>query len=39
VNGMHGADETLDAADLVEMAEFNLHAIRALAPATAGRSP
>ncbi len=27
---MHGADESLELADLVEMAEFNLHAIRAL---------
>lgn len=28
--GMHGADEALDVADLTEMAEFHLHALRAL---------
>jgi acetylornithine deacetylase/succinyl-diaminopimelate desuccinylase-like protein len=30
LNGMHGADEALEVADLVEMVEFNLHAIRAI---------
>lgn len=29
--GPHGADEALDVADLLEMTEFHLHAIRALA--------
>jgi acetylornithine deacetylase/succinyl-diaminopimelate desuccinylase-like protein len=33
LGGMHGADECLDVADLVEMTEFNLHAIRALGEA------
>ena len=28
--GVHGADESIHVADLVEMAEFNLHAIRSL---------
>lgn len=28
--GMHGADECIDLADLVEMASFHLHALRAL---------
>jgi acetylornithine deacetylase/succinyl-diaminopimelate desuccinylase-like protein len=37
--GAHGADETLAVGDLVETAEFNLHAARALpAAATAARS-
>jgi acetylornithine deacetylase/succinyl-diaminopimelate desuccinylase-like protein len=31
LDGVHGADESIDVADLVEMAEFNLHALRALA--------
>ncbi len=31
-DGIHGADECLDVADLVEMTDFNLHAIRALTP-------
>lgn len=30
LDGMHGADEHLEVADLVEMAEFHLHALRAL---------
>jgi acetylornithine deacetylase/succinyl-diaminopimelate desuccinylase-like protein len=30
LDGMHGADEALDVADLVEMAEFNLRAITSL---------
>ena len=30
-DGVHGADECLDVADLVEMTEFHLHALRALA--------
>jgi acetylornithine deacetylase/succinyl-diaminopimelate desuccinylase-like protein len=30
LGGMHGADERLDVADLVEMAEFNLHVLRNL---------
>ena len=30
-DGAHGADESIAIADLVEMAEFNLHALRALA--------
>ncbi len=28
--GMHGADEALDVADLVEMTEFHLDVLRAL---------
>jgi acetylornithine deacetylase/succinyl-diaminopimelate desuccinylase-like protein len=36
-DGIHGADECLDVADLVEMTEFNLHAIRALT--MSGRPP
>ena len=35
-DGIHGADECLDVDDLVEMTDFNLHAIRALAPAGSG---
>jgi acetylornithine deacetylase/succinyl-diaminopimelate desuccinylase-like protein len=31
LDGVHGADESIDVADLTEMAEFNLHALRALA--------
>jgi acetylornithine deacetylase/succinyl-diaminopimelate desuccinylase-like protein len=31
LDGAHGADESIDVADLVEMAEFSLHALRALA--------
>jgi acetylornithine deacetylase/succinyl-diaminopimelate desuccinylase-like protein len=31
LDGIHGADEQIDVADLVEMAEFNLHAVRSLA--------
>ena len=30
LDGVHGADECLDVADLVEMTEFHLHALRAL---------
>ena len=30
LDGMHGADEAIDVADLVEMAEFNLRAITSL---------
>ena len=32
-NGAHSADECLAVADLVEMTEFNLHAIRSLSQA------
>jgi acetylornithine deacetylase/succinyl-diaminopimelate desuccinylase-like protein len=31
LGGAHGADECIDVADLVEMAEFHLHAARTLA--------
>jgi acetylornithine deacetylase/succinyl-diaminopimelate desuccinylase-like protein len=31
LDGVHGADEQIELADLVEMAEFHLHALRALA--------
>ncbi len=34
LDGAHGADECLAVADLVEMTEFNLHAVRALAAAS-----
>ncbi len=34
----HGADESLDLADLVEMAEFHLHALRAISGATRGET-
>ena len=30
LDGIHGADEALEVADLAEMAEFHLHAVRAL---------
>jgi acetylornithine deacetylase/succinyl-diaminopimelate desuccinylase-like protein len=30
MQGAHGADECIEVADLVEMTEFHLHAIRAL---------
>jgi acetylornithine deacetylase/succinyl-diaminopimelate desuccinylase-like protein len=30
LDGIHGADEAIEIADLVEMAEFHLHAVRAL---------
>jgi acetylornithine deacetylase/succinyl-diaminopimelate desuccinylase-like protein len=30
LDGIHGADEAIEVADLVEMAEFHLHALRAL---------
>ncbi len=33
LDGVHGADESIDVADLVEMAEFNLHAISRFAEA------
>jgi hypothetical protein len=33
LDGAHAADESLDVADLVGMAEFHVHAVRALAAA------
>ena len=35
LDGIHGADEALEVADLVEMAEFHLHAIRELSSGVA----